>query len=174
MRKIKRGQVYFADLNPVVGSEQGGVRPVLIIQNNVGNQYSPTVIVGAITKQKKPGLVTHVRIDDVKNMENGSIVMLEHIRTIDKSRLGNYCCELDEIHMRKVEKAMAKSLSIREKEEKPIELCLCPRCANQFYHAPGTIIRRADYDQIVKETCDFCGSRMGYDFYIGRKKATKG
>ena len=85
---VKRGDVYFADLSPVVGSEQGGVRPVLVIQNNIGNRFSPTVIIAAITAQiQKAKLPTHVEIDAKRyGFERDSVILLEQIRTIDKQR----------------------------------------------------------------------------------------
>ena len=86
---IKRGEIYYADLSPVIGSEQGGVRPVLIVQNDVGNRYSPTVIAAAITSQKeKNNLPTHIRVDaNGCGLAKDSIVLLEQVRTIDKQRL---------------------------------------------------------------------------------------
>ena len=88
-REIKRGDIYYADLDPVIGSEQGGIRPVLVIQNDVGNKYSPTVIVAPFTsKLEKPPLPTHVFIrSEDSHLSQDSIILLEHIRTIDKSRL---------------------------------------------------------------------------------------
>ena len=85
-RGIKRGDIYHADLNPIFGSEQGGYRPVLIIQNNVGNKYSPTVIVAAITSQPKTKLPTHVPLQGIEGLEKHSVVLLEQVRTIDKRR----------------------------------------------------------------------------------------
>ena len=86
---IKRGEIYYADLSPVVGSEQGGVRPVLIVQNDVGNKFSPTVIAAAITSQKdKTALPTHIEVDAVNcGLAKDSVVLLEQVRTIDKRRL---------------------------------------------------------------------------------------
>ncbi|MGM8216634.1 type II toxin-antitoxin system PemK/MazF family toxin [Bacillaceae bacterium W0354] len=113
---VKRGDVYYADLTPVVGSEQGGVRPVLIIQNNIGNRFSPTVIVAAITAQiQKAKLPTHVEID-AKNyaFERDSVVLLEQIRTIDKQRLTDKITTLDEQLMKKVDEALQISLGLVE------------------------------------------------------------
>ena len=90
MKKVKRGEVYYADLRPIVGSEQGGVRPVLIIQNDVGNRYSPTTIVAAITSvPKKKHLPTHIKLG-AKGLKENSTVLLEQLRTVDKSRLQEY------------------------------------------------------------------------------------
>ena len=92
---VKRGEIYFADLSPVVGSEQGGVRPVLVIQNDIGNKYSPTVIAAAITSQlSKTKLPTHIEIEQTSGLPKNSVVLLEQIRTIDKRRLKEKICEL--------------------------------------------------------------------------------
>jgi len=113
---IKRGEIYFAQLNPVVGSEQGGVRPVLVVQNDVGNQYSPTTIVLAITSQiNKAKLPTHVEIDaKTYGLEKDSVILGEQIRTIDKSRLKQRIAVLSEETMQKANKAMQISLGLEE------------------------------------------------------------
>jgi mRNA interferase MazF len=111
---VKRGDVFFADLSPVVGSEQGGVRPVLVIQNDIGNRFSPTVIVAAITAQiQKAKLPTHVEID-AKNhgFDRDSVILLEQIRTIDKQRLTDKITHLDEDTMRKVDDALQISVGL--------------------------------------------------------------
>lgn len=111
---VKRGDVYFADLSPVVGSEQGGVRPVLIIQNDIGNRFSPTVIVAAITAQiQKAKLPTHVEIDAARyGFERDSVILLEQVRTIDKQRLTDKITHLDEEMMEKVDEALQISLGL--------------------------------------------------------------
>ncbi|ANC75551.1 MAG: type II toxin-antitoxin system PemK/MazF family toxin [Bacillota bacterium] len=111
---VKRGDVYFADLSPVVGSEQGGIRPVLIIQNDIGNRFSPTVIVAAITAQiQKAKLPTHVEIDSKKyGFERDSVILLEQIRTIDKQRLTDKITQLDEDMMRRVDDALQISTGL--------------------------------------------------------------
>lgn len=114
--EIKRGYIFFADLSPVVGSEQGGVRPVLIIQNDVGNRYSPTVIIAAITSQiDKAKLPTHVEISASEyNLEKNSVILLEQIRTIDKQRLHKKVTELDDRIMQKVDESLRISLGLIE------------------------------------------------------------
>lgn len=106
--------MYFADLSPVVGSEQGGVRPVLVIQNDIGNRFSPTVIVAAITAQiQKAKLPTHVEIDAKKyGFERDSVILLEQIRTIDKQRLTDKITHLDEMMMSRVDEALQISLGL--------------------------------------------------------------
>lgn len=111
---IKRGDIYYADLSPVVGSEQGGVRPVLIVQNDVGNRYSPTVIAAAITSQQsKAKLPTHIPIyaDDC-GLSRDSVVLLEQIRTIDKRRLKERMGSIDENSMNKVDNAISISFGL--------------------------------------------------------------
>ncbi len=106
--------MYFADLSPVVGSEQGGVRPVLIIQNDIGNRFSPTVIIAAITAQiQKAKLPTHVEIDAKRyGFERDSVILLEQIRTIDKQRLTDKITHLDDEMMDKVDEALQISLGL--------------------------------------------------------------
>lgn len=111
---MRRGDVYYADLRPVVGSEQGGIRPVLIVQNDVGNRHSPTVIIAAITsRMNKPKLPTHIALQSDKyDMEKDSVVLLEQLRTIDKKRLKDMVCHLDGEIMRKVNQALRISLEL--------------------------------------------------------------
>ena len=112
--QIRRGDIYYADLSPVTGSEQGGVRPVLIIQNNIGNRHSPTVICAAITsKMNKAKLPTHVEIDARKyQIVKNSVVLLEQIRTIDKQRLREQVCHLDREIMKKIDEALKVSFEL--------------------------------------------------------------
>ena len=111
---VKRGDMYYADLSPVIGSEQGGVRPVLIIQNDVGNKYSPTVIVAAITSQlTKAKLPTHIELSAVEcNLPKDSVVLLEQLRTIDKRRLQTRLCTVGQYIMRKVNQALVVSVGL--------------------------------------------------------------
>ena len=111
-KQIRRGEIYFADLSPVVGSEQGGIRPVLIIQNDVGNKYSPTVIVAAITSQlTKAKIPTHIELSAKEyNLPKDSVVLLEQIRTIDKRRLKEKISEIDLAKMKKINLAILISL----------------------------------------------------------------
>ena len=111
---VRRGDIYYADLRPVIGSEQGGIRPVLIIQNDVGNKHSPTVIVAAITSQmNKAKLPTHIELScDKYALEKDSVVLLEQLRTIDKKRLKERVCHLDSLILQKVNKALCISLEL--------------------------------------------------------------
>lgn len=111
---IKRGEIYYADLSPVIGSEQGGIRPVLIVQNDVGNRYSPTVIAAAITSQQdKSRLPTHISVSGGGcGLQKDSIVLLEQMRTIDKQRLKERMGALDTNSMNMVDKAISVSLGL--------------------------------------------------------------
>ena len=111
---IRRGDIYYADLRPVIGSEQGGIRPVLIILNDIGNKHSPTVICAAITsKMNKAKLPTHVEIDCSKyDIMKDSVILLEQLRTIDKKRLKDKVCHLDKEILIKVDQALLVSLEL--------------------------------------------------------------
>ena len=111
---IKRGDIYYADLRPVIGSEQGGVRPVLIIQNDTGNKHSPTVICAAITsRMNKAKLPTHVELSASRyELVKDSVILLEQVRTIDKKRLKEKVCHLDCEILKKVDKALTISLEL--------------------------------------------------------------
>jgi len=113
---IKRGEIYFAQLNPVIGSEQGGIRPVLVVQNDIGNQYSPTTIILAITSQiNKAKLPTHIELKaSTYGLERDSVILAEQIRTIDKSRLKQRIAVLNVELMNKVDKALTMSLGLNE------------------------------------------------------------
>lgn len=111
---MKRGDVYYADLRPVIGSEQGGIRPVLIIQNDIGNKHSPTIIVAAITsKMNKAKLPTHIELSaDEYAMDKDSVILLEQLRTIDKKRMKDKICHLDERIMERVNEGLKISLDL--------------------------------------------------------------
>ena len=113
--QIRKGDVYYADLTPVVGSEQGGIRPVAIIQNNVGNRHSPTVIVAAITSRtEKHQLPTHIKLESsFRGLHPDSMILLEQVRTIDRSRLREYIGRLNESTMKCVDRAIAVSFGLK-------------------------------------------------------------
>ena len=113
-RSIVRGDLYYADLSPVVGSEQGGIRPVLIVQNNTGNRFSPTLIVAAITSKadSKANLPTHILLHAVHGLERDSLVLLEQVRTIDRRRIREYIGTLDEENMEKINQALTISFGL--------------------------------------------------------------
>ena len=113
MYEVRKGEIYYADLSPVVGSEQGGIRPVVILQNDKGNYHSPTTIIAAVTsRRKKKYLPTHINIK-IPNLKRKSVVMLEQIRTIDKSRLLEYIGKVDNNTMKKIDKAVKISFGVK-------------------------------------------------------------
>ncbi len=117
MKEVKRGEIYYADLYPIVGSEQGGFRPVLVLQNDIGNRNSPTTIVAAITaKTIKPPMPTHVRIK-ANGLKKESIVLLEQIRTIDKSRFGEYIGKIEANNIGNIDHAIVTSLGLKYMEK---------------------------------------------------------
>ncbi|MBE7036230.1 MAG: type II toxin-antitoxin system PemK/MazF family toxin [Clostridia bacterium] len=111
---VKRGDIFYADLSPVVGSEQGGIRPVLVVQNDIGNKFSPTVIIAAITSQiNKAKLPTHIEIlADDYGLSKDSVILLEQIRTVDKKRLRERIGRLDEELLEKVNEALTVSVGL--------------------------------------------------------------
>ena len=116
MLSVKRGDIFYADLSPVVGSEQGGIRPILIVQNDVGNKYSPTVIAAAITSRlNKTRLPNHIEVDaSVYGLAKNSVILLEQIRTLDKRRLKEKMGHLDRTAMYKVNQALSVSFGLGE------------------------------------------------------------
>ncbi len=116
MQKIERGDIFYADLSPVIGSEQGGTRPVVIIQNDVGNRYSPTTIIAPVTSQMtRLGLPTHVKaISRISDLPKNSVILLEQIRTIDKKRLQKKLGSFDQKFMDRIDRAIKISLGISE------------------------------------------------------------
>ena len=118
-RSFRRGEIYVADLSPYVGSEQGGIRPVIILQNNLGNIFSPTLIVAPLTsKYKKRNLPTHYLIEDVEELKTTSLVLLEQIKTIDKRRITEYVGQASKDDIKNIEKAFTISLGF----EIPVEI----------------------------------------------------
>ena len=118
-RSFRRGEIYVADLSPYVGSEQGGIRPVIILQNNLGNIFSPTLIVAPLTSRyKKRNLPTHYLIEDVEELKTTSLVLLEQIKTIDKRRVTEYIGQASKDDIKNIEKALTISLGF----EIPVEI----------------------------------------------------
>ena len=139
---VKRGDIYYADLSPVVGSEQGGMRPVLIIQNDVGNKYSPTVIVAAITsRMSKTKLPTHIDVyADRAGVARDSVVLLEQLRTLDKRRLKEKMGHLDEQVMHSIDTAIAVSLGLLPHGARAPEPSAVPRGAVATYTVAATTV----------------------------------
>jgi len=148
-----RGDMYYADLGRGIGSEQEGYRPVVIIQNNTGNKYSPTVIVAAISSKvdAKAKLPTHYLLKAESGLELPSLVLLEQLRTIDKKRLETYIGRLEEKHIRRIDHA------------------LCPACANNFYGTGSYYLRRVNPAQQKRDICTYCSQRPGFDYEVVKR-----
>ena len=140
-KQIRRGEIYYADLNPVVGSEQGDIRPVLVIQNDIGNKYSPTIVIAPLTcNLNKNPIPTHVFIPKQDNLEQDSVVLAEQIRTIDRSRISGYIGSITREQQLDVDAAVAVSVGIGiekivsypPKKPEILNLCLCHRCESDF------------------------------------------
>lgn len=110
---VKRGDIFYADLDPIIGSEQSGIRPVLVVQNNVGNKYSPTLVVLPLSTAKKPDLPTHIHITGSRLLPKNSIVLAEQIRTIDRNRLLRYVGSIGLEVMEKVDRAVKISIGVK-------------------------------------------------------------
>lgn len=163
----KRGDIYFADLGQGVGSEQMGYRPVVIIQNDVGNKHSPTVIVAAITSKvdaraKQP---THCFIGTDYGLELPSVLLLEQIRTLDKKRLEKFAGSLQEKHLRELNRALAISVGLIKPPQQNLVLCLCKPCADNF-HIDGKydLVRISENEE--RDICTYCNHRMGYEYVL--------
>ena len=168
-----RGQLYYADLSRGIGSEQEGYRPVLIIQNDVGNKYSPTVIVAAVTSKVgvKPKLPTHYFIEaNTVGLTAPSIVLLEQLRTLDKRRLERYIGQVDSRHIREINRALAVSVGLMEEMPENLIMCLCPACANNFYGTGSYYLRRVHPGRVEKDICTYCGQRPGFDYEVIKRK----
>ncbi len=171
-RTYMRGDIYYADLQKGVGSEQEGYRPVVIIQNNVGNKYSPTVIVAAITSKAdvKPRLPTHYYLNGEDGLELPSIILLEQLRTIDKRRLDGYIGHLSKEHIAGMDHALAVSIDLIDRVPNTLVMCLCRTCAESFRSAGNNYLRRIDPYQVERDTCTYCNRRLGYDYELIPKR----
>ena len=174
-RTYLRGDLYYADLGSGIGSEQKGNRPVVIIQNNVGNKHSPTVIIAAITSKAniKAKLPTHYYLDAGNGLAQPSLVLLEQIRTVDKRRLSDYIGRLNETHIQGINHALAISIGLIEPAPPKLTLCLCGACADAFRGTGAFILQVAVPGQAEKEVCAYCKQRTG-ELYHVRPNVEKG
>ena len=168
-RKIRRGDIYYADLNPVVGSEQGSLRPIIVVQNNIGNEYSPTIVVIPITRNlHKNPLPTHVLIPRTSSgLDADSLALAEQIRTIDRLRFSEYIGRVGEDVMPAIDKALSVCVGL-EKRRPPkgemLDLTLCRRCEDDFRKSGYFLIKKGW--QKVKRKCDFCKNAKGLTFGV--------
>ena len=168
-----RGELYYADLGKGIGSEQEGYRPVVIVQNNMGNKYSPTVIVAPVTTnhEAKAKLPTHCFIGAESGLDAPSVILLEQLRTIDKKRLGHFVGRLNRIHLRQLNHALAVSIQLTEVSVNSISICLCSTCTKKFSGMGAFSLQQRNHSQKTKELCSACKQRpgVGYDM-IQRKR----
>ena len=182
-----RGEIYNAKLENGLGSEQSGYRPVLIIQNDTGNKYSPTVIVAAVSSMKKKDYMpTHITLPKEIGIEENSIVLLEQLRTLDKQRLLEYVCKVDADTMNLIDKALMISVGVKQEKESnhvshtnkaeeikegrnEMILCLCGVCVSQFIHSPEYAVKKLTQEHKEKELCNYCQVRKGRDYRIIRR-----
>lgn len=163
-----RGELYYADLGTGIGSEQNGYRPVVIIQNDVGNRHSPTTIVAAISTQikTKANLPTHYHLKPGSGLVQPSMVMLEQIRTVDKTRLVQYIGKLSDGELKGLNHALAISIGLIPTTPGKLTLCLCSTCAENFYGSGAYYLRRVNPIEVEKELCTYCNQRVGFDYEI--------
>lgn len=183
-----RGEIYYANLENGLGSEQMGYRPVLIIQNDTGNKYSPTVIVAAVSSMKKKDyLPTHITLPKEIGIEENSIVMLEQLRTLDKRRLEDFVCRVDSDIMNLIDHALMISVGVKREKGKDriphtnheemgvsvdrgeMMLCLCGVCVRQFIYSPEYSVKKLTQNHKETELCNYCQVRKGRDYRIIRR-----
>jgi len=170
--QIKRGDIYYANLNPVIGSEQGDTRPVLIVQNDIGNAYSPTTVAIPLTRKiEKNRLPTHVLIPRSCGLDANSLALMEQIRTIDRLRLGTYVGRIGAKKQAEVDKALSVCVGLVKKSAL-LELCLCPRCESDFQNSGYVVVKRGW--QEYKDGCDLCRIGRGWNFAVFRTEGRNG
>ena len=175
-RTYLRGDLYYADLGQGIGSEQKGTRPVVIIQNNVGNRHSPTVIIAAITSKAniKAKLPTHYYLQPGNGLTLPSLVLLEQIRTVDKRRLSDYIGRLDEKHIQGINHALAISIGLINPVPQKLTLCLCGACADAFRGTGAFVLQRTKLKPTEKEMCAYCKRHTGLDYEVIRRNQEGG
>ena len=188
-KKILRGDIFIVDFAGSHGSEQGGIRPALVVSNNTGNRHAPTAIVAPITSRHKPSLPVHLPLNGITALKKGSIVLLEQVRTVDKSRIGRYLGALGHVAMCLVDAALAVSLGIRRIEldgelprlaskpehgdpafsmdgsKEPVTRTLCRRCRHMYEDA-GYELRLLSNLADAKAICDYCHTRTGFEYEV--------
>lgn len=170
VRKIRWGDIYYCDLGAGKGSVQSKMRPVMVLQNNIGNENGPTTVVAAISSvMKKMYLPTHIQLGSDCGLRDNSIVMLEQIRTVDTADLMDYVGTVsDTSTIDAIKRGIAIEMGVIEcpKPSQKLILSLCPRCRSSYLSIPGNRIRRVDHYQSSKEPCDMCQRAFGFDYYI--------
>lgn len=164
---IKRGQVRYAMLEPVLGSEQGGRRPVIVVSNDMGNRHGPTVVVVPVTTGPKPLLPTHVLVGGRAGLEAHSIALCEQVRTIDKRRLSAPLGKIGAKGMALISAALETELGLAQDAEL---IVLCPACADDFRNAGLFHVRRANPGEPACEYCTVCCTNRGFEYVLTRKR----
>ena len=167
-KQIRRGDMFYANLGTTIGSEQGKFRPVLVVQNDVGNAHSPTVVIVPITHNlnKKP-LPTHAVIPQSTGLEHDSLALVEQIRTIDRSRITEYIGHIESKVQAEIDTALSVCVGIensRSSKGELLEMTLCSRCESDF-RSSGYILLKKGWQE-NKENCDFCKVKQGLTFTV--------
>ena len=172
----KRGDIFYADFGNGIGSEQKGYRPVVIIQNNIGNKHSSTVIVAAVSTRKelRAKLPVHCHIGAESGLDTPSTILLEQLRTMSKKRLTNYVGRLTDTKLAELNRAVAISVGLIEPDQKRMVLSLCGVCANHFYGSGSYYLRRTDPIQVIKEPCTYCNQSLGFEYELTQKSGGRG
>lgn len=165
--KIARGQVYFALLDPVLGCEQGGRRPVVVVSNNLGNRHSSTVIAAPVTTGAKAKLPTHVALGGIGGLAERSIALCEQVRTVDKRRLGRRIGRMSAQSMALIDSALETAMGLAEDAE---VIVLCHKCAESFRDSGPFRLRRVDSGEGMSEICNVCSAHMGHEYVLTRKR----
>ena len=168
--KVQRGEIYLYNFGENEGSIQNGVRPVLVVQCNAGNQASPTTVVAAITSAvKKRYLPTHVFLNDNFGLREPSMVLLEQLKTVNQDDLTHFIGQVNSSYvLKQIDIGLKKSMGLwvnRPLENKRNERCLCSRCVNDYKSNPNYIVRRVDPFEKEKDTCEKCGA-LGWNYLI--------
>ena len=169
LSNVKRGDIYYASLDPVIGSEQGDTRPVLIVQNDVGNTHSPTTQIVPLTTQTQKGkLPVHVRISKSCGLATDSIALIEQLRTVDKSRLDAYVGRITTKEQEAIDSALSVSVGIKGKKGTELaERTLCYRCKSNYESGGYRLVKRGRQEN--KEECDICQVGMGFNYAVFEK-----
>ena len=165
--RISRGQVHFALLDPVLGCEQGGRRPVVVVSNNIGNRHGSPVIAVPVTTGEKAQLPTHVALGGLGGRAERYTALYEQVRTIDKRRLGRRVGRVGAQGMALIDTALETALALAEDAE---ALVLCRKCAECFRDSGLFRLRRVDPEETPRETCSVCSAHSGCEYVMTRKK----
>ncbi len=170
-----RGELYYADLGKGIGSEQEGYRPVVIVQNNTGNKYSPTVIVAPVTTnhEAKAKLPTHCYVGEESGLDASSVILLEQLRTIDKMRLASFVGRLNRTHLQQLNQALAVSIGLKEYTKGRLPIYLCHACAKKYGSLGAFSLQQRNQGQKAKELCSACKQKPGVAYDMIQRKRGK-